>query len=52
MRAAQMADRLRVPLPNFAAFKKCKPGADGLREVYFEYDDELEYVARALDIKT
>jgi hypothetical protein len=40
-----------VPLPNFAAFMKCKPEASGLREVYFEYDDELEYVARALDIK-
>ena len=38
-----------LPLPNFAAFKKCKPDADGLHEVYFEYDDELEYVARALD---
>jgi hypothetical protein len=37
-----------LPLPNFAAFKKCKPEADGLREVYFEYDDEQEYVARAL----
>jgi hypothetical protein len=36
-------------LPNFSAFKTCKPGADDLREVYFEYDDELEYVARALD---
>jgi hypothetical protein len=35
-------------LPNFAAFKICKPGADGLHEVYFEYDDEQEYVARAL----
>ncbi len=40
-----------IPLPNFAAFMKCKPEASGLREVYFEYDDELEYVARALDIK-
>ena len=40
-----------VPLPNFAAFMKCKPEPSGLREVYFEYDDELEYVARALDIK-
>jgi hypothetical protein len=36
-------------LPNFTAFKTCKPGVDGLHEVYFEYDDELEYVARALD---
>jgi hypothetical protein len=38
-----------IALPNFAAFKKCKPDASGLREVYFEYDDELEYEARALD---
>jgi hypothetical protein len=36
-------------LTSFADFKKCKPEADGLHEVYFEYDDELEYVARALD---
>ena len=46
-----MADPPSTPLPNFAAFKKCKPDADGLYEVYFEYDDELEYQARALDIK-
>ena len=39
------------PLKGFAEFRKCKPEADGLREVYFEYDDELEYQARALDIK-
>jgi hypothetical protein len=38
-----------LPLPNFAAFKKCKPDANGLHEVYFEYDDELEYAARALE---
>ena len=38
-----------LPLPSFAAFGKCKPDADGLHEVYFEYDDELEYEARALD---
>ncbi len=40
-----------IPLPNFAAFKTCKPDASGLREVYFAYDDELEYEARALDNK-
>jgi hypothetical protein len=40
-----------LPLPNFAGFKKCKPDASGLREVYFQYDDELEFQARALDIK-
>jgi hypothetical protein len=36
------------PLPNFTAFKICKPDQDDLHEVYFEYDDEQEYVARAL----
>jgi hypothetical protein len=40
-----------MPLANFAEFKKCRPDANGLHEVYFEYDDELEYWARALDIK-
>jgi hypothetical protein len=40
-----------LPLANFAGFKKCRPDANGLREVYFEYDDELEYWARALDLK-
>jgi hypothetical protein len=39
-----------IPLANFSEFKKCKPDANGLREVYFEYDDELEYRARALDL--
>jgi hypothetical protein len=40
-----------APLAGFAEFKKCRPEADGLREVYFEYDDELEYWARALELK-
>jgi len=40
-----------VPIADFTAFKKCKPDSLGLREVYFEYDDELEYQARALDNK-
>jgi hypothetical protein len=39
-----------LPLKNFTEFKKCKQDANGLREVYFEYDDELEYRARALDL--
>lgn len=38
-----------IPLVNFSAFKKCKPDGHGLHEVYFEYDDELEYEARALN---
>jgi hypothetical protein len=40
-----------VPLKSFTEFKKCKPDANGLHEVYFEYDDELEYWARALDLE-
>jgi hypothetical protein len=40
-----------TPLKNFTEFKKCKPDANGLHEVYFEYDDELEYWARALDLE-
>lgn len=40
-----------IPLANFTQFNKCKPDVNGLREVYFEYDDELEYRARALDLK-
>ena len=40
-----------TPLANFTDFKKCRPDANGLHEVYFEYDDELEYWARALELK-
>jgi hypothetical protein len=40
-----------VRLANFTEFRKCRLDANGLREVYFEYDDELEYWARALDLK-
>jgi hypothetical protein len=40
-----------IPLKNFTEFKKCRPDANGLHEVYFEYDDELEYWARALDLE-
>jgi hypothetical protein len=40
-----------VLLANFTEFRKCRPDANGLHEVYFEYDDELEYRARALDLK-
>ncbi len=41
-----------IPLKGFADFKKCKPEANGLHEVYFQYDDELEYRARALALPT
>lgn len=39
----------RAPLTGWADFPRCRAEADGLHEVYFEYDDELEYVARAHD---
>jgi uncharacterized protein YjbI with pentapeptide repeats len=34
-------------LANWAEHTRCRPEADGLREVYFRYDDETEFVARA-----
>jgi len=39
----------RAPLDGFDGFGRCPAEPDGLREVYFEYDDELEYIARAHD---
>jgi len=37
------------PLDGWSGYAQCAPDSDGLREVYFEYDDEAEYVARAHD---
>ena len=34
-------------LEGWRDFRRCRPEASGLREVYFRYDDELEYWARA-----
>ena len=39
----------RQPLKSFDDFGRCAPEFSGLREVVFEYDDELEYIARAKD---
>jgi hypothetical protein len=39
----------RAQLTGWSDFKRCRPEPDGLREVYFEYDDEIEYIARAHD---
>ena len=36
-----------TPLNNFHDFRRCRPEESGLREVYFRYDDELEYWAKA-----
>jgi hypothetical protein len=40
----------RQPLTGWRDFARCRAEPDGLHEVYFEYDDELEYIARAKDI--
>jgi hypothetical protein len=40
----------RLQIKNWAEFAKCRPEASGLHEVYFEYDDEREYIARALEL--
>src|SRR3979490_2409119 len=39
-----------VPLNGWNDFKRCRPEPSGLREVYFRYDDELEYWAKANDL--
>jgi hypothetical protein len=36
-----------LPLDGFGDFRRCRPEPSGLREVYFRYDDELEYWAKA-----
>ena len=41
-----------VPLSGWKDFRRCRPDAQGLREVYFRYDDELEYWAKANNFAT
>jgi hypothetical protein len=41
-----------LAISGFADFRRCRPDADGLREVYFRYDDELEYWAKANNFAT
>jgi len=40
------------PLAGWSDYAKCRPEPNGLREVYFRYDDELEYWARAHRART
>jgi len=40
----------RQRLAGWSDFMRCKVGPDGLHEIYFEYDDEYEYIARARDL--
>jgi hypothetical protein len=39
------------PLNAFTEFRRCRMEPSGLREVYFRYDDELEYWAKANDLQ-
>ena len=41
-----------IPLTGWRDFRRCRPDAAGLREVYFRYDDELEYWAKANNFAT
>jgi hypothetical protein len=36
-----------LAIGSFEQFAKCRADASGLREVWFRYDDELEFIARA-----
>jgi uncharacterized protein YjbI with pentapeptide repeats len=41
------------PLPDWTAFAQCRPeAASGLHEVYFQYDNELEYISKARGLVT
>jgi len=40
------------PLSGWSYYGKCPPETNGLREVYFRYDDELEYWAKAHRART
>jgi hypothetical protein len=40
----------RARVAGWSDFMRCKAATDGLHEVYFEYDDEYEYIARARDL--
>jgi hypothetical protein len=36
-----------LPIGSFWSFAKCRAEPSGLREIWFRYDDEIEYIARA-----
>jgi hypothetical protein len=41
-----------ILLAGWGDFRRCRPDAAGLHEVYFRYDDELEYWAKANNFST
>jgi len=40
-----------IGLKSFADWAQCAPEASGLREVQFTYDDEKDYIARAMELE-
>ena len=52
MPAARMAARRGAPLGSWREFRRCRAEPDGRYEVYFRYDDELEYWAKANNFTT
>jgi hypothetical protein len=40
-----------IELKSFGDWEQCTPEASGLREVAFVYDDEQDYIARALELE-
>lgn len=42
---------LSIELKSFEDWAQCKPEASGLREIAFTYDDEQDYIARALELE-
>jgi len=42
---------ISTELKSFGDWQKCTPEASGLREVVFTYDDEMDYIARAMELE-
>jgi hypothetical protein len=42
---------MSIELKSFADWAQCEPEASGLREITFTYDDEEDYIARALELQ-
>ncbi len=42
---------ISIQLKSFAEWARCTPEASGLREIAFTYDDEKDYIARALELE-
>ena len=40
-----------IPLQRFADWAQCPPESSGLHEVQFSYDDEKDYIARAMELE-